>query len=119
MYLYVKYQPTPVTALWIFVIYATISHFSSKGERQHTCLVFEDHNLGKDDGDCGEDDEDHNHNIDNDKDLVDSRTANSGTGVVQGDKGQDEEQVQEQVHQGKGGARRESAGHPKGFVSQT
>ena len=42
-------------------------------------------------------------NIDNDKDLVDSRTANSGTGIVQGDKGQDEEQVQEQVHRGKGG----------------
>ena len=81
-------QPAPVAALWVLLIDATSPHFSSKRERQHTCLVFEDHNLGDDDGDCDEGGEDHNYS-----DLVDSRTTNSGTGVVQGDKGQEEEEV--------------------------
>ena len=88
---YVDEQPAPVAALGVLLIYATSPHFPSKGERQHTCLVFEDHNLGDDDGDCGVDNEDHDNN--SDMDLVDSRTANRGTGIVQGDKGQEEEEV--------------------------
>ena len=98
---YVDEQPAPVAALGVLLIYATSPHFPSKGERQHTCLVFEDHNLGDDDGDCGVGNEDHDHN--SDMDLVDSRAANCGTGIVQGEKGQEKEQVLEQVHQGEGG----------------
>ena len=38
--------------------------------------------------------EDDDHGDDGYKDLVDSGTANSGTGVVQGDKGEEEEEEQ-------------------------
>ena len=102
-----KYQPTPIAALGVFVIYATSPQFSSKGERQHTCLLVEDHNYaddndGENDHEYDDDDEDNDyehggdgHN-NSDRDLVDSGTANSDAGVVQGDKGQEEEQGQKQ-----------------------
>ena len=104
-----KYQPTPVAALGVFVIYATSPQFASKGERQHTCLLFEDHN--HDDDDDGDDDHEYNYDDEdndyehgdaghNNRDLVDSGTANSDAGVVQDDKGQEEEeQRQELAHQ--------------------
>ena len=101
MYLYVKYQPAPVTALGVFVIYATVSHFSSKGERQHTCLLFENNNHGDDhDHDHGNLGQNYSDDDDGDGDLVGSRPANSGAGLAKGHKGEEDEQGEGKAHHG-------------------